>query len=210
MQRAVLDAGRRLPPLADPLEVELIVSESAARAEAGEGVWEDVVAGAVEVPSRRSLALLRALESLLPGRPGEWATTAAGVLTGSGIEEPPWLDDMRALTFGECWIGDRSVDAGYLALLCAYAYGDVEHGIVFLLDEKAAGVVRNAFVVRDTAFVKERLSTCAPLTRISAEAAHWLLAKSYDRLDRRPGLPVRPEVHLTRLLARRRIALAFG
>jgi hypothetical protein len=48
------------------------------------------------------------------------------------------------------------------------------------------------------------------LEAINPEAAHWLLAKSYSRLDRRPWLTVDPEVHRTRLVANRRIALAFG
>jgi hypothetical protein len=48
------------------------------------------------------------------------------------------------------------------------------------------------------------------LELITPVAAHWLLSRSYDRFERRPGLGVSMDVHQTRLVARRRIALAMN
>ena len=82
--------------------------------------------------------------------------------------------------------------------------------MVFLIDEVTGGVIRNAFVTRDVLVAREQMGRQGTLEAINPEAAHWLLAKSYSRLDRRPWLTVDPEVHRTRLVANRRIALAFG
>ncbi|SDG22018.1 hypothetical protein SAMN05216553_106239 [Lentzea fradiae] len=203
MQQAVVDAGRPLPQLTDPLEVELLVSAFAGPFAGDEELWEGVVAHLREVPSRRSAALLTALGHLLPGRPGRWAREAA-CLQGA----PRW--DLGALRFGECWIGDRSIDAGYLTLLCGYAYGDARHAMVFMVDEISGSLTRNAFLTRQVEGALGRLREQVRLEPITPEAAHWLLSRSYDRFERRPGLGVGADVHQTRLLARRRIALAVG
>src|SRR5262245_31751747 len=102
MQQAVVDAGRPLPQLTDPLEVELQVSAFVGPFADNEELWEAVVRHLAEKPSRRSSALLTALAHLLPGRPGEWAKRAA-----EEQERPAW--DLGRLVFGECWIGDRSI-----------------------------------------------------------------------------------------------------
>jgi indole-3-glycerol phosphate synthase len=115
-----------------------------------------------------------------------------------------------ALTVGGAWICDRSIDAGYLALICTYTFAEAEHAMVFLIDELTGGEVRTAFVTRDVTTARTRLADQGPLTPIGAEAAHWLLAKSYNRLDRNADAVVDQDVQRTRLLARRRIALAFG
>lgn len=203
MQQAVVDAGRPLPQLTDPLEVELQVSAIVGPFAGNEELWEVVVRHLREVPSRRSAALLTALAHLLPGRPGQWAREAAGQQ-----QEPPW--DLGDLTFGECWIGDRSIDAGYLALLCSYAYGDVPHAMVFMIDEISGGLTRHAFLTRQVGEALERLKQQVRLESITAEAAHWLLSRSYDRFERRPGLGFGSDVHHTRLVARRRIKLAMN
>nr|AGS49362.1 hypothetical protein [uncultured bacterium esnapd4]QEO74947.1 hypothetical protein [uncultured bacterium] len=203
MQQAVVDAGRPLPQLTDPLEVELLVSAFIGPFAHNEELWEVVVQHLKEVPSRRSAALLTALGHLLPGRSGQWALRAA--------EEqwrPPW--DLRTLTFGECWIGDRSIDAGYLALLCSYAYGDEPHAMVFMIDEISGSLTRHAFLTRRVEEALERLRNQMRLELITAEAAHWLLSRSYDRFERRPGLAASVDVHHTRLVARRRIGLAMN
>jgi hypothetical protein len=196
-QRTVVRACRDLPQMTDPLEVELTLSSAVPPGVADEKFWVELIDHTVSLPSRRNLALLRAMAVLLTGRPGEWAVAFA----------PPVVD---SLTVRGAWICDRSLDAGYLALLCTYAHGDDEHAMVFLVDEVAGGVVRNAFVTRDVVVAAERMAGQGALEEITPEAAHWLLAKSYNRLDRRPGLVVDPEVHRTRLIANRRIALAFG
>jgi hypothetical protein len=183
--------------MTDPLEVELTLSSAVPPGVADEKFWVELIDHAVTLPSRRNLALLRAMAVLLTGRPGEWAVAFA----------PPVVDSLRVCG---SWICDRSLDAGYLALLCTYAHGADEHAMVFLVDEVAGGVVRNAFVTRDVVVAAERMAGQGTLEAISPEAAHWLLAKSYDRLDRRSGVTVDPEVHRTRLIANRRIALAFG
>jgi hypothetical protein len=203
MQQAVVDAGRPLPQLTDPLEVELQVSAFVGPLAGNEELWEVVVGHLRDVPSRRSAALLTALGHLLPGRPGQWALQAAQEQQG-----PPW--DLRALTFGDCWIGDRSLDAGYLALLCSYAYGDEPHAMVFMIDEMSGSLTRHAFLTRHVEEALERLKQQVRLESITPEAAHWLLSRSYDRFERRPGLGVSLDVHHTRLVARRRITLAMN
>ncbi|MGW6445429.1 hypothetical protein [Lentzea sp. NPDC055074] len=203
MQQAVVDAGRPLPQLTDPLEVELQVSAFVGPFADNEELWEVVVRHLQEVPSRRSAALLTALGHLLPGRPGVWAQAAARHQPG-----PQW--DLGTLSFGECWIGDRSIDAGYLALLCSYSYGDSPHAMVFMIDEISGSLTRHAFLTRQVEEALARLRDEMRLELITPEAAHWLLSRSYDRFERRPGLGVSMDVHQTRLVARRRIALAMN
>ena len=203
MQQAVVDAGRPLPQLTDPLEVELQVSSFAGPFADNEELWEVVVRHLEEVPSRRSAALLTALGHLLPGRAGVWAREAA-----RRQDEPQW--DLGALSFGECWIGDRSIDAGYLALLCSYSYGESPHAMVFMIDEISGSLTRHAFLTRQVEEALARLREEMRLELITPVAAHWLLSRSYDRFERRPGLGVSMDVHQTRLVARRRIALAMN
>jgi hypothetical protein len=203
MQQAVVDAGRPLPQLTDPLEVELQVSAFVGPFADNEELWEVVVQHLREVPSRRSAAMLTALGHLLPGRPGRWAKDAA-----AQQDEPLW--DLKKLKFGDCWIGDRSIDAGYLALLCSYAYGDEPHAMVFMIDEISGSLTRHAFLTRQVDEALERLKQQVRLELITAEAAHWLLSRSYDRFERRPGMGVGADVHHTRLVARRRITLAMN
>lgn len=197
VQRAVVEACRDLPQTTDPLEVELTLSSAVPPGAADEKFWVGLIDHVVSLPSRRNHALLQAMAVLLTGRPREWALVVA----------PPVVDSLRVR---RSWICDRSLDAGYLALLCTYAHDDDEHAMVFLIDEVAGGVIKNAFVTRDVAVATERMAGQGTLEPISPEAAHWLLAKSYSRLDRRPALVVDPEVHRTRLVANRRIVLAFG
>lgn len=197
VQRAVVQSCRDLPQMTDPLEVELTLSSAVPPGVADEKFWVELIDHAVSLPSRRNTALLRAMAVLLTGRPGEWAVAFA----------PPVVD---SLGVRGAWICDRSLDAGYLALLCTYAHGADEHAMVFLIDEVAGGVIRNAFVTRDVTVAADRMARQGTLEEINPEAAHWLLAKSYSRLDRRPALTVDPEVHRTRLIANRRIVLAFG
>ncbi|NUT98096.1 MAG: hypothetical protein HOY78_39400 [Saccharothrix sp.] len=195
-QRRFLDRCRSLPQLADPLEAELTVSTAVSDITADEAFWAGVIDHATTRPTRRNDRLLRLLAAMLTGRPQEWAANAVPAA------HPP-------LSTGDAWICDRSLDAGYLALLCTYRFTD-EHAMVFLIDELTGGVVRKAFVTRNIPTARATLSEQGRLTRINPEAAHWLLSKSYHRLDRNPTLKVDEEVHRTRLLSGRRIALAFG
>lgn len=203
MQQAVVDAGRPLPQLTDPLEVELQVSAIVGPFAHNEELWEVVIRHLADVPSRRSAALLTALGHLLPGRPGKWAREVA-----NEHQRPRW--DLGQLRFGQCWIGDRSIDAGYLALLCGYAYGDEPHAMVFMIDEISGSLTRHAFLTRHVEEALEHLKAQVRLEPITPEAAHWLLSRSYDRFERRPGLGVSVDVHHTRLVARRRIGLAMN
>ena len=188
---------RTLAQLLDPLAAELTVSTAVAEVRPDEEFWAGVIEHAVSLPSRRNHALLRVLAAVLTGRPREWAASAV----------PP---AGPALTVGGAWICDRSLDAGYLALICTYAFVGDEHAMVFLIDELAGGTIRTAFVTRDVTTARDRLSDQGLLIPIGAEAAHWLLAKSYHRLDRNADAAIDPDVQRTRLLADRRIALAFG
>ncbi len=198
-----MDAGRPLPQLSDPLEVELLVSAFVGPLAHNEELWEVVVRHLAERPSRRSGAMLTALGHLLPGRVGQWAGEVA-----CEQQAPRW--DLGRLTFGECWVGDRSIDAGYLALMCSYAYGDESHAMVFMIDEISGSLTRHAFLTRQVQETLVRLKEQVRLQSIPPEAAHWLLSRSYDRFERRPGLAVSADVHHTRLVARRRIVLAMN
>ncbi len=195
-QRAVVRRCRALSRVADPLELELVVSGAVADVRPDEEFWAGLIEHAVSVPGARHHTLLRVLAAVLTGRPREWAANAA-------VPVGP------ALAVGDAWICDRSLDAGYLVLICAYRFAEQAHAMVFLIDELAGGAVRRAFVTRDVDTARQRLARHGRLTRIAADAAHWLLAKSYDRLDR-GAVDVGGDVRRTRLLARRRIALAFG
>lgn len=197
VQQRVVHRCRTLPQLLDPLEAELTVSTAVADVRPDEEFWAGLIEHAVSLPSRRNHALLRVLAAALTGRPREWAANAVAPAR-------------PALAVGGAWICDRSIDAGYLALICTYAFGHDGHAMVFLIDELSGGEVRTAFVTRDVTTARHRLAEQGPLTPIGAEAAHWLLAKSYDRLDRNAEALVNREVERTRLLAGRRIALAFG
>ncbi|MEU7481806.1 hypothetical protein AB0A63_37920 [Lentzea sp. NPDC042327] len=203
VQQAVVAAGRPLPQLTDPLEVELRVSAAVGAVAHDEQFWEVVVRHLADLPSRRSGALLTALGHLVPGRVGAWAREAA-----REQERPPW--DLGRLVFGECWIGDRSIDAGYLALMCTYAYDDEPHAMVFMIDEISGSLTRHAFLTRQVQETLARVEEQVRLQAIPPEAAHWLLSRSYDRFERRPGLAVSADVHHTRLVARRRIGLAMN
>ncbi|MCC8243932.1 hypothetical protein [Saccharothrix luteola] len=196
-QRQVVHRCRALPQLLDPLEAELTVSSAVADLQPDEEFWAGLVEHAVSLPSRRNHALLRVLAAVLTGRPREWAASA---VTPAG----------PALVVGGAWICDRSIDAGYLALICTYTFARAEHAMVFLIDELSGGEVRTAFVTRDVVTARARLADQGPLNPIGAEAAHWLLAKSYHRLDRNADAVIDQDVRRTRLLAARRIALAFG
>ncbi|MEJ2856618.1 MULTISPECIES: hypothetical protein [unclassified Saccharothrix] len=195
-QRRFLDRCRPLLQLADPLDAELTVSTAVSDITADEEFWAGVIDHATTRPTRRNDRLLRVLAAMLTGRPQEWAANAVPAA-------------QPALSTGDSWICDRSLDAGYLALLCTYRFTE-EHAMVFLIDELTGGVVRKAFVTRNITTAHAKLSEQGPLHRINPEAAHWLLARSFHRLDRNPTLTVDEEVHRTRLLSGRRIALAFG
>lgn len=195
-QRRFLHRCRALPQLADPLDAELTVSTAVSDITADEQFWAGVIDHATTRPTRRNDRLLRILAAMLTGRPREWAANA---VPAAG---PP-------LSAAGSWICDRSLDAGYLALLCTYRFTD-EHAMVFLIDELAGGVVRKAFVTRNVTTARDKLAEQGHLHRIGPEAAHWLLARSFHRLDRNPTLAVDEEVRRTRLLSGRRIALAFG
>ncbi|MEU7529707.1 hypothetical protein AB0A74_28535 [Saccharothrix sp. NPDC042600] len=195
-QRRFLDRCRALPHLADPLDAELTVSTAVSDLTADEHFWAGVIDHATTRPTRRNDRLLRLLAAMLTGRPREWAANA---VPAAG---PP-------LSAGGSWICDRSLDAGYLALLCTYRFTD-EHAMVFLIDELSGGVVRKAFVTRNVTTARERLAEQGHLHAIGPEAAHWVLQRAYARFDRNPVIKVDPDLHHTNLLARRRIALGFG
>ncbi|GAA2671150.1 MULTISPECIES: hypothetical protein [Actinosynnema] len=196
-QRRVVRRCRDLPAVADPLEAELTLSSAVADCAVDDEFWAGLVEHAVARSGPCSDALLGVLASAVTGRPGQWARNA---VRPAG---PP-------LKVGGSWTCDRTIDAGYLAVLCAYRFGDREHALVFLIDELVGSVVRKAFVTRQVSRTLAELAGQGPLTPLGSEAAHWLLAKSYERLDRRADLRVDPDVGLTRLMVRRRIALAFG
>ncbi|XVV05075.1 hypothetical protein ACQPW3_06645 [Actinosynnema sp. CA-248983] len=195
-QRRFMDRCQALPQLADPLDLELTVSTAVSDITADEEFWAGVIDHATTRPTRRNDRLLRLLAAMLTGRPREWAANA---VPAAG---PP-------LSAAGSWICDRSLDAGYLALLCTYRFTD-EHAMVFLIDELAGGVVRKAFVTRNVTTARARLADQGDLHQIGPEAAHWVLQRAYSRLDRNPVITVDQDLRQTRLLARRRIALGFG
>lgn len=200
-QQVVVDAARQLPQLTDPLEVEITLS--AAVAPVQDDPWAAVIANAVAVPSRRSLALLRAVAALVPG-----SSAAAEADKLTGVPEPAWTEAITGLELGECWLVDRTEDAAYQTLLCTYSYGDQVHAGVYLIDEQLDGMVKNAFVTRDVTSAKTMLADHGEVEPIDVAEAHRQLGEAYAKLDGGPGLGIDPDAYVVRLLALRRVALA--
>jgi hypothetical protein len=201
-QQAVVDAARQLPQLTDPLDVEVALSAAVAPA-LDEDVWPGVVANAVAVPSRRSLALLRAVAVLVPESD---ASTHADQLADQA--EPAWRDAVDGLAVGECWVVDQRAEEGHQTLLCTYYYGDQVHAGLYLIDDNLAGVVKNAFITKDVDTAKTMLANYGAVEEIPAKAAHEQLAEAYGKVDGGPGLGIDPDVYVVKLLVSRRIALA--
>ncbi|WP_154697101.1 hypothetical protein [Lentzea guizhouensis] len=79
-----------------------------------------------------------------------------------------------------------------------------------MIDEISGSLTRHAFLTREVGETLVRLKEQVRLQSIPPEAAHWLLSRSYDRFERRPGFGGSADLHHTRLVARRRIALAMN
>jgi hypothetical protein len=201
-QRAVVDAARQLPQFTDPLDVEVALSAAVAPA-VDEDVWPGVVANAVAVPSRRSLALLRAVAVLVPG---SGAGAEADKLAGQA--EPGWLEALEGLRVGECWVVDQRAEEGHQTLLCTYSYGDEVHAGLYLVDENLGGVVKNAFITKDVETARTMLGDHGAVEGIAADEAHRRLAEAYGKVDGGPGLGIDPDVYVVKLLVSRRIAVA--
>ncbi|MET1073635.1 MAG: hypothetical protein ABWY11_13390 [Umezawaea sp.] len=201
-QQAVVDAARQLPQFTDPLDVEVALSAAAAPAH-DEDVWPGVIANAAAVPSRRSLALLRAVAVLVPGSDADAEADKLG-----DQPEPVWREALGGLVVGECWVVDQRADEGYQTLLCTYSYGDDVHAGLYLVDENLAGVVKNAFITKDVATARTMLGDHGAVEGIDAAEAHRRLAEAYGKVDGGPGLGVDPDVYVVKLLVERRIALA--
>lgn len=201
-QRAVVDAARQLPQFTDPLDVEVALSAAVAPA-VDEDVWPGVIANAAAVPSRRSLALLRAVAVLVPGSN---ASTHADQL--ADLPEPGWRAALDGLTVGECWVVDQSADEGHLTLLCTYSYGEEVHAGLYLVDENLGGVVKNAFITKDVETARTMLGDHGTVEGIAADEAHRRLQEAYAKVDGGPGLGIDPDVYVVKLLVERRIVLA--
>ncbi|WNV82804.1 hypothetical protein [Umezawaea sp. Da 62-37] len=200
-QRAVVDAARQLPQFTDPLDVEVALSAAAAPAR-DEDVWPGVIANAVAVPSRRSLALLRAVAVLVPGSDAAVEADKLG-----DQPEPVWRGALDGLAVGECWVVDQRAE-GHQTLLCTYSYGDDVHAGLYLVDENLAGVVKNAFITKDVETARTMLGDHGAVEGIGAAEAHRRLAEAYDKVDGGPGLGIDPDVYVVKLMVERRIALA--
>jgi hypothetical protein len=200
-QQAVVDAARQLPQLTDPLEVEIALSASVAPSQ--DDPWAGVIANAAAVPSRRSLALLRAVAAMVPG-----SSAAAEADKLADVPEPAWASAITQLQLDECWLVDQTADAAYQTLLCTYRYGDQVHAGVYLIDEQLNGSVKNAFVTRDVESAKTMLADHGEVESITAVEAHRQLGEAYAKLDGGPGLGIDPDAYLVRLLALRRVELA--
>ncbi|MFD9738132.1 hypothetical protein [Umezawaea sp. NPDC059074] len=201
-QQAVVDAARQLPQFTDPLDVEVALSAAVAPARE-EDVWPGVVANAVAVPSRRSLALLRAVTVLVPGVE---AGVEADKLGDQG--EPAWREAIDRLVVGECWVVDLRAEEGHQTLLCTYSYGDDVHAGLYLVDDNLGGVVKNAFITKDVATARTMLDAYGAVEEIAADEAHRRLAEAYGKVDGGPGLGIDPDVYVVELLVARRIRLA--
>jgi hypothetical protein len=201
-QQAVVDAARQLPQFTDPLDVEVALSAAVAPA-VDEDVWPGVIANAAAVPSRRSLALLRAVAVLVPDSD---ASTHADQLVD--LPEPAWRDALDGLAVGECWVVDQSAEEGHQTLLCTYSYGDEVHAGLYLVDENLGGVVKNAFITKDVETARTMLGDHGAVEGIAADEAHRRLQEAYAKVDGGPGLGIDPDVYVVKLLVGRRIALA--
>jgi len=201
-QQAVVDAARQLPQFTDPLDVEVALSAAVAPARE-EDVWPGVVANAVAVPSRRSLALLRAVTVLVPEVEAE---VEADKLGDQG--EPAWREAIGRLVVGECWVVDLRAEEGHQTLLCTYSYGEDVHAGLYLVDDNLGGVVKNAFITKDVATARTMLDAYGAVEEIAADEAHRRLAEAYGKVDGGPGLGIDPDVYVVELLVARRIRLA--
>jgi len=201
-QQAVVDAARQLPQFTDPLDVEVALSAAVAPARE-EDVWPGVVANAVAVPSRRSLALLRAVTELVPEVE---AGVEADKLGDQG--EPAWREAIGRLVVGECWVVDLRAEEGHQTLLCTYSYGEDVHAGLYLVDDNLGGVVKNAFITKDVATARTMLDAYGAVEEIAADEAHRRLAEAYGKVDGGPGLGIDPDVYVVELLVARRIRLA--
>jgi hypothetical protein len=161
-----------------------------------------VIDHAAATPSRRSLALLRAMAALLPdAQAAAQAAAQADVLAADDVPEPPWTRAILDLKPDGCWIADDHAQSGYVTVVCAHRYNGRQHAIAVFIDHMMGGLAKNAFATAKLVELVARIS----LVPAPPAEAHRLVADAYRLVYAHPGLPVDPDVHRLRMLVHRRI-----
>lgn len=168
-------------------------------------LWQQIVDAAAAVPSRRGLATLRSLASVLPAPEIAAAASARAeeMASTTRLPEPPWLDALAELECERCWAVD---EAGYTIVLGSYRYGAEPHGVNVLVDHAMGGVAKDA----STVDVGKVLQLFPALSPVPVARAHQLMAEGYANTYAYRDLPVDSDVHRMRLAVHRRVRLFGG
>jgi len=165
-------------------------------------LWSAVIDHAAATPSRRSLALLRAMAVLVSDAPtAAQAATQADVLAASDVPEPPWTRAILDLEPAECWIADDQAHSGFVTVVCAHRYPGRRHAIAVFIDHMMGGLAKNAFATAKLDELRARFS----FVPAPPAEAYRLVAEAYRLVYAHPELPVDPDVHRLRMLVHRRI-----
>ncbi|RJQ74342.1 hypothetical protein D5S17_22990 [Pseudonocardiaceae bacterium YIM PH 21723] len=160
-----------------------------------------MIGHAVATPSRRGLALLRGMATVLPDETtARAASVAADALVAGGLPEPSWAAALGELKPGDCWHYDAT-ETGHTMVVATYWYGDTQHALSLLIDHMMGGVAKNLIAT----FEIEKLLASATLAPISQDKAHELMAQAYELTYKYPQLHVDPDVHRFRFLVHRRL-----
>ncbi|MGH3327448.1 MAG: plasmid pRiA4b ORF-3 family protein [Streptomycetales bacterium] len=207
-----------LPPTAEPLDAELMVSALV-------GTWwgqlppgedpdrifgEELITYAGGQSSATALALVRVLEVLGTPRQRELAAAAAAALAGRGVAEPPWARTVGRVRVGECWrmadiFGDQA------SVVATFGYGEQPHAVVTLVDHNLGGMAKDVFVTDKVDAVLRQLrkdaggNPLAVLEQIDPGEAAALLNSAFAMTDMTWQPPVSKEFGEYRALALSRI-----
>jgi hypothetical protein len=155
--RTILDGGKELVELEDPLEAEVWASGVLGTTykpplpitehdRFGEAVWDGVLTRAEAEGAPTSLAVLRALGAVASDPVASRATEAADRLAAGGTTEPAWRDEIGTTELVDTWrladpYGDQTM---YYA---SFRYpGRPAHALTALYDENLGAIMKDAGV----------------------------------------------------------------
>ncbi|MFC4085077.1 hypothetical protein [Amycolatopsis samaneae] len=183
---------------ADPgaFDVELLASEVLGQwwdlplEEDQEPLGFELIAFAQRKITPGAAALLAALRGVAETpEERDAAAEALAVVLGRGIPEPEWAAAVGEVKVGECWrTGDVYGDEA--SLLCVFSRGELEHGLLALLDFADGGRVRDLVVIdepREVLAEMREQATTEPelvlLSQVEPAEAHRLLADGLAATD---------------------------
>jgi hypothetical protein len=155
--RTILDGGKELLDLDDPLDVEIWASGAlgttykpplpiTAQDRFGEAVWDGVLTRAEAEGVATSLAVLRAMGAVASDPVASRAMEAADRLAAGGTPEPTWAAEIGTAELVDAWrladpYGDQTM---YYA---SFRYpGRPAHALTALYDENLGAIVKDAGV----------------------------------------------------------------